>query len=582
MPISLVEGKSLLALDIGAVTTRASYFDVVEGRYRFIGMGQSPTTLNTPARDLGVGMLQAIQNLQALIGNPLVDADGRLILSQPDGSGIESLVVTLSAGQPLKTLVVGLLSDISLESAQKLARAGYTRIVDSIGINDKRKPEEQIDSILKMNPDLIILAGGADGGATKSLEKMIEVIGLAAYLLPEEKRPAILFAGNKDLSDEVETALKSLSPELHIVPNIRPSLQVEDLSPAQRELADIQINLRKRQMPGVDQLQIMAGGTLLPTAYAQGRMIRFLNQYFNSGKGALFVDIGATAVTLAASFEDDLHLNIFPQFGLGESLAGLLRQTSLEAISQWLPTEITDSEVRDYLYQKSLHPGLLPVSAEELILEEALAKHNLNLAMQKTVDVLPKRYALRPGMLPPFEPIVISGSVITNAPTLGQTLLLILDSLQPSGVTTLVLDPNALIGVLGAAAEQNAILPVHVMDSGAFHYLATVISPISSAPLGTPIVKARLIYNDGNEVQTEVKTGNLQALPLAVGQTAQLQLRPLNRADVGLGPGRACQVDVTGGSLGVVIDARGRPLMLPSDGSRRRDLLKKWLKTVGG
>jgi hypothetical protein len=32
----------------------------------------------------------------------------------------------------------------------------------------------------------------------------------------------------------------------------------------------------------------------------------------------------------------------------------------------------------------------------------------------------------------------------------------------------------------------------------------------------------------------------------------------------------------------VVIDARGRPLRLPSDAARRRELLKKWLWTVGG
>ena len=44
MPTSIVEGNSLLAIDIGAVNTRAAYFDVVESGYRFIGMGQSPTT----------------------------------------------------------------------------------------------------------------------------------------------------------------------------------------------------------------------------------------------------------------------------------------------------------------------------------------------------------------------------------------------------------------------------------------------------------------------------------------------------------------------------------------------------------
>jgi hypothetical protein len=39
---------------------------------------------------------------------------------------------------------------------------------------------------------------------------------------------------------------------------------------------------------------------------------------------------------------------------------------------------------------------------------------------------------------------------------------------------------------------------------------------------------------------------------------------------------------VSGGALGVIIDGRGRPLALPDDPVRRRELVKKWLWTVGG
>jgi hypothetical protein len=56
----------------------------------------------------------------------------------------------------------------------------------------------------------------------------------------------------------------------------------------------------------------------------------------------------------------------------------------------------------------------------------------------------------------------------------------------------------------------------------------------------------------------------------------------LHRSDIGNGPGRNAAVQVTGGVMGVVIDARGRPMVLPNDPGRRRELLKKWLWTVGG
>ena len=45
---------------------------------------------------------------------------------------------------------------------------------------------------------------------------------------------------------------------------------------------------------------------------------------------------------------------------------------------------------------------------------------------------------------------------------------------------------------------------------------------------------------------------------------------------------RGGSLKVTGGALGVVIDARGRPLRLPSDPGRRGELYRKWLWMLGG
>ncbi|MBC6940282.1 MAG: hypothetical protein DWB59_09715 [Anaerolineae bacterium] len=74
----------------------------------------------------------------------------------------------------------------------------------------------------------------------------------------------------------------------------------------------------------------------------------------------------------------------------------------------------------------------------------------------------------------------------------------------------------------------------------------------------------------------------MELLPLGAGEAAKLTLQPLHRADVGFGPGRGQTITVHGGALGLVIDARGRPLQLPSDAVRRRELFKKWLWTLGG
>jgi hypothetical protein len=92
-----------------------------------------------------------------------------------------------------------------------------------------------------------------------------------------------------------------------------------------------------------------------------------------------------------------------------------------------------------------------------------------------------------------------------------------------------------------------------------------------------------MTYDSGEETSLDIKQGALEALPVPPGQPARLRLQPLHRADVGMGgPGRGGSVRVIGGVLGVVIDARGRPLSLPGDAGRRRELFKKWLWTLGG
>jgi len=42
------------------------------------------------------------------------------------------------------------------------------------------------------------------------------------------------------------------------------------------------------------------------------------------------------------------------------------------------------------------------------------------------------------------------------------------------------------------------------------------------------------------------------------------------------------QAQVEGGALGVIIDARGRPITLPGDAEKRRTKIQQWYWDVGG
>ncbi len=574
--------ETLLAIDVGAVNTRAFLFGIADGTYRYLAIGQVPSTVGASFNnDIGIGISNAIENLQEITGRVLIGKEGHLsVPSQPDGSGIDAVVVTLSAGPAIRTVVIGLLADVSLESAQKLAASSYIQVTDSIGLADRRSTEMQIDTIIRANPDLVVVAGGTEGGASRSVMKLLDVVGLACQLLPADSRPQVVYVGNQALIDKVKSKLEPIT-KTYTAANVRPAISLEDFGQAQQVLTEAIGQFRLRQFKGLQDFSPVAPSL---TAYNFGRIIRFLSQAYDSKKGVLGIDIGASSTMIASGKGGVLSTLVLPTLGMGEGMVGVQTQGAIDEIMRWLPVSISDDIVRDYVYNKPLSPGTIPMTPEDLAIEQAVARYILKTAMEAINNRYPAiGYNPATGLTGYFEPILASGAILTQAPTAGQALLMVLDGIQPTGVTTLVLDQNNLVASLGAAGSITPVLPVQVLESGAFLNLGTVISPVSSAKAGTSILRIRLISQDGDENKYEIKQGSLTVLPVPSGRRVRVHFEPIHDTDIGLKRiGAGSSLNIVGGVLGLVIDARGRPLVLPADPSRRRDQLKKWLWTFGG
>lgn len=68
--------------------------------------------------------------------------------------------------------------------------------------------------------------------------------------------------------------------------------------------------------------------------------------------------------------------------------------------------------------------------------------------------------------------------------------------------------------------------------------------------------------------------GELKLIRLADGERATVEVQPERGFDMGAGAGKPVAREVRGGSVGIIIDARGRPLPLPADpGAMRRAAL---------
>jgi len=146
----------------------------------------------------------------------------------------------------------------------------------------------------------------------------------------------------------------------------------------------------------------------------------------------------------------------------------------------------------------------------------------------------------------------------------------------------MVLDRHHLLPLLGKLGEAEPVLPVHVLSSPAFENLGTVISVVASAPRGRSLLVVHVETESGKTFSAEIQQGTLKRLEIPHGETGVLDLVPHRRVDIGFGgQGQGGRLKVVGGALGVVIDARGRPLRLPEKVDMRIELIQQWRRMLG-
>lgn len=578
---TIMEADTLLAVDVGMVNTRASLFDVVDGRYRMVATGRASSTAGPPLGDIREGLYMALRQVVEITGRALLDEAESLVMpTTTGGAGVDAFVSTSSAGPLARTVLVGLMPGVSMKSARKLARSTYLNVVDEISLMDRRREEEQIDILLAAKPDLILMVGGTDGGATASVLRMVETVGIAAGLMTTAQRPNLLFAGNQSLAAPVMERFQDRAT-VALVSNIRPSLREEHFSAARLKIAELIAELRGRKVAGYDLLHGWSGGHLMLTADAFGRVVRYLSKVYDPDKGVLGIDVGARHLTVAAAFDGEVDLKVHTDLGLGTSLPGLLKYASISDIVRWLPEDLGEGTVRDYIYNKALFPGTVPTELSELHIEYALVRELIRAGLARSRSDWPDDSGGE--LLPLLEPVIASGGAIARSPKPGMAALALLDAVQPRGISTLVLDPYNLIPAVGGSAGLLPMIAVQALESGSFVSLGTVVSPVGRTRIGSPAVRVRLEPESGGELsEGVVRYGQLRRLPLRQGEHARLTLRPERGFDAGFGgKGKAGALRVAGGALGLIIDARGRPLELPRDRGQRRERNLQWLHDIG-
>lgn len=579
-PIRQEVTGAILAVDIGSVYTRAVLLQVAEGSYHFVGRGQAVTTARPPWDDVLFGVTEALEQITQATGHQLLDPqDGLLIM--PERSpfyGVSAFVATASAGEPVRALLVGLMPGVSLASGQRIAASSYSQIVETFSLADRRSQEKQVDAFLDAHPNLVLIVGGTDGGARNSLVKQIETVELACSLLDKYERPAVLYAGNKDLRDEVSRLLEGeVDLRVHMAENVRPSLDIEYLDGAQQEMARL-FNVEKAaNTGGFDELRSWTRDGIIPTAHAFGTLVRLLGHL--NDQDALGVDVGSSATTIAAYVNKTPYLNVFDDLGIGYSAAGVAARLRPQNVARWISHELKSlDDIQDYIWNRATHPHTVPATEEDLEIELGILREVMRAALNDARQSW--RGVRQYGLIPTFPTVVLSGSLLGNPPHYGLTAMAALDALLPTDLTRLYVDPYAMAPALGAIAPVSPRAVAQTLDTGAFIDLGTVISVVGRARRGDIVLRGRIKAAD-DEYPFEISFGQIVSLPLEPGQQAELTVQS-SRVEVNLGGKKRRKLTVTGGLLGLIVDARGRPWRFPGNHAERRRWLREWRESITG
>jgi hypothetical protein len=583
LPRNQLDADSLLLLNVGTTHTRASLIDIVERQYRMVATAEYSTTADAPYSDVGEGVRFALDQLAGLVGCDFFDETGQLIVpSRGGGTGVDAVVLTLSLQADVRVALVGLLPDISLQSIRKLSDSAPVRVVAEISLGDRRTDEGRMDALCQAKPDLVLVAGGSEGGAQEAVLRLMEVVGLSIYMMPADSRPQVLFMGNSAVAAKVQDLLKACQCPVSTARNIRPSLENEELDPGRVALNDMTAQILRARLGGIEGLLSWTGGILTPSPLGLGTVVQLQGRNAPPKKGALGISVGSGSTTLAAGFGDTLELSVRPDLNLGRNAPKLLEYTSWRDVVRWLPMEFSEFDLRDYLHNKALYPQTVPATTGDLRIEMAIVREIIRATVRAASPAwrVPFTWPWA-GMLPPAVSILGSGSAFTNVPKPGYSALTLLDAFQPPGITNLILDAQNMVCALGAAGRVNPLAVVQVMDSPAFPRLGTAICPVGKSHLGDPVLRYRLQYADGRQIRGDVRFGTIDLVPLPLGQKAQITIQLHRHFDLGLGGyGQGGTFVVEGGLAGLIIDARGRPLVFESDHAKNRKLQDDWLTQI--
>jgi uncharacterized protein (TIGR01319 family) len=267
-----------LIIDIGSTYTKQRLFE--EGK--LVASVQSPTTLNNVLSGITEGQKQMKEILSADV------IQAKHVLSSSSAAG------------GLRMVAIGFMMRVTAKAAKEVAMNSGSKILEILSSEDPLDYKAQV--LKEIKPDIILLAGGTDGGDEESIISNSEMIvnsGVTA---------TVVIAGNLNAQRKVARILGNGGVSHIRVPNIMPTIHELRVKEA-REVIHREFIKQITKANGLNALQqIITNDKIVPTPGAVLLAAELL------GKGTYNIEgVGSVIVIDLGGATTDVH-SVIPKY----------------------------------------------------------------------------------------------------------------------------------------------------------------------------------------------------------------------------------------------------------------------------
>ncbi|HIE53015.1 MAG TPA: MutL protein [Armatimonadetes bacterium] len=364
-----------LLLDLGSTYTKAVAVDLTQERV--VARAQAVTTANCDVRR---GAQQALKALRAQLG---------------------SVSFTLkracsSAAGGLRLVAIGLTPELTAEAAKQAALGAGARVLE---VFSYRLTQPDLRRLHAHEPDLLLLAGGTDGGDTET------ILHNARALANTDLTGPVIVAGNREAAAEVEAILTAGGKTVFLVENVLPTLDCLNVEPAREQIRET-FALHLVQAKGLDAVQAFVGEVVMPTPAAVLRAAQLLAEGTTEEPGwgeLLVVDVGGATTDVHSVAEGRptqpqavsrglpeprMKRTVEGDLGLRVSAPSLVEAVGAEYVLRKAGLPLDSFEAHDYAKRLAAEVGKIPATPEERAFDEGLARVAVEQAVERHVGTL--------------------------------------------------------------------------------------------------------------------------------------------------------------------------------------------------